>query len=71
MEATISGRVSLGRLSKRRLNLATTGTDMSNIPNNYIGHTYTDTDLVIQLCSNTSQLTAVMNKTNVAHLLLV
>lgn len=35
MEATTSGRVSLGRLSNRRLNLATTGTDMSNIPNNY------------------------------------
>lgn len=35
MEATTSGRVSLGRLSNRRLNLATTGTDMSNIPNSY------------------------------------
>lgn len=35
MEATTSGRVSLGRLSNRRLNLATTGTDMSNIPTNY------------------------------------
>lgn len=35
MEATTSGSVSRGRLSNRRLNLATAGTDMSNIPNNY------------------------------------
>ena len=31
----MSGNASLGRLSKRRLNLATAGTDISNISTNY------------------------------------
>lgn len=35
MEARTSGRVSLGRLSNRRRSLATTGTDMSNIPTSW------------------------------------
>lgn len=43
MEATTSGRVSLGKLSSSRLNLATTGTDVSNMPNNY-RERETDTD---------------------------
>lgn len=34
MEATTSGRVSRGRLSRRRFSLATTGTDMSNMSTN-------------------------------------
>lgn len=31
----MSGKASLGRLSKRRLSLATAGTDISNISTNY------------------------------------
>lgn len=32
MEASMSGNVSLGKLSSSRLSFVTTGTDMSNIP---------------------------------------
>lgn len=35
IEVRMSGKASLGRLSKRRLNLATAGTDISNISTNY------------------------------------
>ncbi|XP_057691919.1 uncharacterized protein LOC130915825 [Corythoichthys intestinalis] len=48
MEATTSGRVYLGRLSKRRLNLATAVTEKSRKPNNY---THTKASKWIQLLS--------------------
>lgn len=35
IEVRMSGKASLGRLSKRRRNLATAGTDISNISTNY------------------------------------
>lgn len=37
IDVKMSGKASLGRLSKRRLNLATAGTDISNISTNYKG----------------------------------